>query len=70
MPTEQKLVAQQGESPRAPASEAGCGAGAATAAATTSEVAAGGCDGPVPKQVAAAAGANGAGHEAAVCVWG
>jgi hypothetical protein len=34
-----------------------CGAVAATAAATTNEAAAGGCDGPVPKQAAAAADA-------------
>jgi hypothetical protein len=41
---------QQREAQRVPASGARCGAGAATAAATANEAAAGGCDGPVLKQ--------------------
>jgi hypothetical protein len=46
------------EAQQVAASVAGCGAGAANAAATTNEVAVGECDGPVSKQAAAAAGAG------------
>jgi hypothetical protein len=52
----QQRVAQQLEALRVPASEAGYRAGAATAAATANKAAAVGCDGPAPKQAAAAAG--------------
>ena len=43
------------EAHRVFASGAGCVAGAATAAATTNEAAAGGCEGPIPMQAAATA---------------
>jgi hypothetical protein len=44
---------QQREAQRVPASRVGCGAGAATA--VRNEAAAGGCDGPIPKQTSAEA---------------
>jgi hypothetical protein len=52
---------EQLEALRVPASGAACGAGAATAAAKTNEAAAGGCDGPFPKQASVEARLHGAG---------
>jgi len=46
------------EAQRVAASGAGCRTGAATSAAATNEAAAGGCEGPIPKQAAVAAGAG------------
>jgi hypothetical protein len=59
---------QQRKALRVPASGTGCGAGAATAAATTKEAAAGRCDKSILKQASVEARLHGAGCGATIAV--